>query len=85
LPAWRRLATGFYRSILGVNRMIAVCGAALIGASLVAFHAGRKQNAASSRGRRDRCSRSLGGRINLTGGPHRATRRAGVPRAEPVR
>lgn len=36
------LATGFYLiPHLGVNRLIAVCGAALIGASLIAFRAGR--------------------------------------------
>jgi len=42
------LATGFYLiPHLGVNRLIAVCGAALIGASLIAFRAGRVRGAAA--------------------------------------
>jgi spermidine synthase len=40
------LATGFYLiPHLGVNRLIAVCGAALIGAALIAFRAGRLRGA----------------------------------------
>jgi spermidine synthase len=44
------LGTGFYLiPVLGVNRMIAVCGAALIGAALVAFQTARRQGAAEVR------------------------------------
>jgi spermidine synthase len=40
------LGTGFYLiPVLGVNRLIAVCGAALIGAALIAFRAGRARDA----------------------------------------
>jgi spermidine synthase len=41
------LATGFYLiPHLGVNRLIAVCGAALIGAALIALRAGRETDSA---------------------------------------
>jgi spermidine synthase len=42
------LATGFYLiPHLGVNRLIAACGAALIGTALIAFRAGRVRGAAA--------------------------------------
>jgi len=43
------LGTGFYLiPHLGVNRLIAVCGAALIGAALIAFRTGRARDAAGA-------------------------------------
>jgi spermidine synthase len=43
------LATGFYLiPHLGVNRLIAVCGAALIGAALIAYRAGRNRGTAGA-------------------------------------
>jgi spermidine synthase len=43
------LGTGFYLiPHLGVNRLIAVCGAALIGAALIAFRAGRAHGTADA-------------------------------------